>query len=245
MTSCKVRYLIFFQYYGSKYSGVTKTPPHQPGQGVQNYLEDAIRRLRPVNEVCVSVSSRTDAGVHALCNSAHLDLQRRGDLPPFPEEVLTDAINYHLKPEPIRDLDIEAMQAAGMVLLGQHDFSTFRALNSDTPFKSPVKTLLRAEVTVGQDSFTPHSFRRGMRCWELTFQSRSFLYKQVRRMTGAMVAVGLGRLTLSRLQELLEARDSLAFPQNMSAPPDGLFLKRVDYEDSDLSSCSRDLEIKP
>ncbi|MBN3301357.1 PUSL1 protein, partial [Amia calva] len=243
---------------------------------------DAIRRLRPVNEVCVSVSSRTDAGVHALCNSAHLDLQRRGDLPPFPEEVLTDAINYHLKPEPIRvikacrvpedfharyqatgrtylyrlmtgvshhaqlpvfesrlcwplrhaDLDIEAMQAAGMVLLGQHDFSTFRALNSDTPFKSPVKTLLRAEVTVGQDSFTPHSFRRGMRCWELTFQSRSFLYKQVRRMTGAMVAVGLGRLTLSRLQELLEARDSLAFPQNMSAPPDGLFLKRVDYEDS-------------
>ncbi|KAK3536924.1 hypothetical protein QTP86_027069 [Hemibagrus guttatus] len=101
-SSAVTRYLIFFQYLGTKYSGVMKAPAHQPLQGVQNHLENAVRKLKPVNEVSVSISSRTDTGVHALCNSAHLDIQRRGDKPPFTEQVLTDALNFLLKPEPIR-----------------------------------------------------------------------------------------------------------------------------------------------
>lgn len=64
--------------------------------------QNAIRGLKPVNGVSLSISSRTDSGVHALCNSAHLDIQRRGDKPPFTEQVLTDALNFYLKPEPIR-----------------------------------------------------------------------------------------------------------------------------------------------
>ncbi|XP_041129131.1 tRNA pseudouridine synthase-like 1 [Polyodon spathula] len=283
MTS-NVRYLIFFQYFGTKYSGVMKTPTHQNILGVQNYLEEAVRKLRPANEVTVSVSSRTDSGVHALCNSAHVDIQRKSGKPPFTERLLVDALNYHLKPEPISILkayrvaddfharycalsrtyvyrlitgarhysqlpvferslcwavhedhfNVTALQEAAKLLLGTHDFSTFRSLNSETPFKSPIKTLLQAEVCSGAGSFSQHPFHRHMQYWDLTFRSRSFLYKQVRRMTGALVAVGQGRLSPSEMKDLLEARDSLAYPQNMMAPPDGLFLQKVEYEETDL-----------
>lgn len=51
-------------------------------------------------------------------------------------------------------------------------------------------------------------------------------------MTGALVAVGKGRLSVPQLKEVLEARDSLAYPQGLGAPAHGLFLTRVDYGDS-------------
>uniref|UniRef100_A0A671N8L0 tRNA pseudouridine synthase n=1 Tax=Sinocyclocheilus anshuiensis TaxID=1608454 RepID=A0A671N8L0_9TELE len=92
-------------------------------------------------------------------------------------------------------LSIDAM------LLGTHDFSTFRALSSETPFKSPVKTQLEPAV-----SFSQRRFHRDI---QLTFKSRYFLYRLVQRMTGALVVVGQGRLSVSQIQELLEARDSL------------------------------------
>ncbi|XP_051532417.1 tRNA pseudouridine synthase-like 1 [Myxocyprinus asiaticus] len=278
------RYLIFFQYAGTKYSGVMKAPDHQAVEGVQNHLEKAVRKLKPVNEVSLAISSRTDSGVHALCNSAHVDIQRRGDKPPLLEQDLIDALNFHLKSEPIRitrayrvhwdfharyraisrtyvyrfamglrhhtempiterdlcwalqdtRLNINAMQEATALLLGTHDFSTFRALNSETTFKNPVKTLDLAHLEPGL-SFSQRHFHRDIQFWELTFKSRSFLYRQVRRITGALVAVGQGRLSIHQIQELLEARDSLAFPKNMTAPAHGLFLTNVGYRDADLS----------
>ncbi|XP_028663573.2 tRNA pseudouridine synthase-like 1 isoform X1 [Erpetoichthys calabaricus] len=280
MCSSKARYLIFFQYFGTKYSGVMKAPIHQNVLGVQNYLEDALRKLRPVNEIAVFISSRTDSGVHALQNSAHVEIQRKEGNMPFSEQVLVDALNYHLQSEPIsiikafrvpdtfharycalsrtylyrfvtgvthhsqipvfernlcwalptQHFSTEAVQDAAQLLKGTHDFSTFRSLNSETPFRSPVKTLQEVTVAPVESSFSRHYCHQHMQYWELTFQSKSFLYKQVRRMTGALVAVGQGRLTPKQLQDLLDVRNSLAFPQNMIAPPDGLFLKEVKYE---------------
>lgn len=64
--------------------------------------QEAIGRLRPLNPVSLSVSSRTDKGVHALSNSAHFDLLRKNDKPPFPEDLLVQALNFHLKSEDIR-----------------------------------------------------------------------------------------------------------------------------------------------
>lgn len=55
---------------------------------------------------------------------------------------------------------------------------------------------------------------------------------QVRRMTGALVAVGRARLSVPQLKEILEARDSLAYPEGLAAPAHGLFLTRVDYRDT-------------
>ncbi|XP_073681674.1 tRNA pseudouridine synthase-like 1 [Garra rufa] len=281
MQNSAARYLIFFQYAGTKYSGVMKTPVDKAVEGIGNHLESAVRKLKPVNEVSVVISSRTDTGVHALCNSAHVDIRRRGDKPPLLEQDLLNALNFNLKPEPIRitrvyrvhsdfharygavsrtylyrlavglrrysempvmekdlcwalrdtRLNIDAMQEAATLLLGTQDFSTFRALSSDAPFKNPVKTLEKAQLEPGV-SFTQRHFHRDIQFWELTFKSRSFLYRQVRRMTGALVAVGQGRLSVSQIQELLEARDSLAFPQNLMAPAHGLFLTHVQYRDS-------------
>ncbi|XP_030584862.1 tRNA pseudouridine synthase-like 1 isoform X2 [Archocentrus centrarchus] len=280
----KARYLVFFQYIGTKYCGAVKVPPHQLGKkGVQDHLENAIQRLRPDNPVSLSVSSRTDTGVHALSNSAHFDLRRKNDKLPFTEDILVQALNYHLRTEQIRitrahrvphdfharfcaqsrtyvyrialgishhsllpitdcdlcwslrntELNMDAMHEAAALLVGTHDFSSFRAVNSDMPFKNPVKTLDVVTIQPG-NSFAHAHFHREMPFWELTFTSKSFLYKQVRRLTGAMVAVGQGLLSVAQLKKLLEARDSLAYPQGMAAPAHGLFLTRVDYRDTDL-----------
>ncbi|XP_037628736.1 tRNA pseudouridine synthase-like 1 isoform X2 [Sebastes umbrosus] len=278
------RYLIFVQYIGTKYSGVVKVPPHELiKKGVQDHLEEAIKRLRPLNPVSLTVSSRTDTGVHALSNSAHFDLQRKNDKPPFTEDILVEALNFHLRAEQIRitrahrvpddfharfraqsrtyvyrialgmshhslfpltdrdlcwnlcdtKLDVGAMREAAVLLVGTRDFSSFRAVSSEMHFKNPVKTLDTISVQPGS-SFVHTHFHRKIPFWELTFTSRSFLYKQVRRMTGALVAVGRGRLSVAQLKDILEARDSLAYPQGLAAPAHGLFLTRVDYREADL-----------
>ncbi|MEQ2236114.1 hypothetical protein ILYODFUR_009126, partial [Ilyodon furcidens] len=131
------------------------------------------------------------------------------------------------------ELDIDAMREAAALLVGTHDFSSFRAVNSDMPFKSPVKTMDVVAIQPGS-SFAHSHFHREMQFWELTFKSRSFLYKQVRRMTGALVAAGQGLLSVSQVKQILDSRDTLAYPQGVVAPAQGLFLKSVDYEESDL-----------
>ncbi|XP_026878871.1 tRNA pseudouridine synthase-like 1 isoform X4 [Electrophorus electricus] len=220
MQQSGTRYLIFFQYIGSKYSGVMKAPSHQPVEGVQNYLENAVGKLKPLNGPSVSISSRTDTGVHALSNSAHLDIVRKEGKPPFTEQLLIDALNFHLQPEPIRitrayrvrgdfharyravsrtyiyrlatgvqhhtelpvtekdlcwalgntELNADAMREAGAMLSGTHDFSTFRAMSTDAPYRNPVKTLELVQVQPGL-SFSQRHFHRDLQFWELTFKS--------------------------------------------------------------------------
>ncbi|KAM4651791.1 tRNA pseudouridine synthase-like 1 [Discoglossus pictus] len=282
MTSSKVRYLIFFQYFGTRYSGVMETPTSQSVLGVQNYLEMAAQKLRPVGNVKFYISSRTDTGVHAICNSAHVDIERAAGKPPFSETLLVQALNHHLKPEPIcilkavcvndnfharfdalsrtyvyrivtgcshvelpvferhlcwvprgGNLNIPAIQEAGKLMLGTHNFSAFRSANSENVFKSPIKTLLRADVTPSSTHWTHHLPWRDLQFLDFTFKSKSFLYKQVRRMTGALVAVGQGRLTPQDIKDLLVTEDPNAFSSNAIAPPDGLFLKEVEYDGLD------------
>ncbi|XP_010862922.2 tRNA pseudouridine synthase-like 1 isoform X3 [Esox lucius] len=244
MPSDSARYLIFFQYLGTRYSGVMKAPPHQAVKGVQNYLEEAVRRLRPANAISLHVSRVTHA--HRVHGAFHARFQavsrtyvyrlamgiRHHSCMPLTEDKLCWGIRSV-------DLDIGAMRDAAALLVGTHNFSSFRALNSETPYKDPVKTLDRASLEPG-DAFVRRHFHRGIQFWELTFRSRSFLYKQVRRMTGALVAVGQGKMSVYGVKELLEAQDSLAYPQNLTAPPDGLFLARVDYDPLDLPPHTQD-----
>jgi tRNA pseudouridine38-40 synthase len=110
-------------------------------------------------------------------------------------------------------LDAGAMHAAAQVLVGLHDFTTFRDVHCQS--KSPVKTLDAATVT-----------REGEEV-RLSFAARSFLHRQVRSMTGSLVEVGLGRWSAADLSEALEARDRAACGQ--VAPAEGLYLTGVDY----------------
>ncbi|XP_034536189.1 tRNA pseudouridine synthase-like 1 isoform X3 [Notolabrus celidotus] len=221
------RYLIFFQYIGTKYSGAVRVPPHQLAKkGVQNYLEDAIKRLKPLHPVSLTVSSRTDTGVHAFSNSAHFDLQRKNDMPPFPADVLVEAVNFHLGTEQIRVTHAQRVP---------DDFhARFRAQSRTYVYRIALGVPHYSLLPLTDRDLCWSLRQTKISFWELTFRSRSFLYKQVRRMTGALVAVGQGRLSVPQLKEILAARDSLAYPQGLAAPAHGLFLTRVEYREEDL-----------
>ncbi|KAG7494888.1 tRNA pseudouridine synthase-like 1 [Solea senegalensis] len=224
MHSC-TRYLIFFQYIGTKYSGAAKV--HQQHKtGVLDHLEDAVRKLKPLNPVSLTISSRTDSGVHALSNSAHFDIQRTNNKPPFTEDILVEALNYHLETEQIR------ITHAHRVPDNFH--ARFRAISRTYVYRIALG-LSRPCLLPLTDHKLCWSLRNtDIPMWELTFRSRSFLYRQVRRMTGALVAVGRGQLSVTQLKDLLEAQDPLAYQPGMAAPAHGLFLTRVDYRDADM-----------
>lgn len=116
---------------------------------------------------------------------------------------------WHVK----KPLDAEAMHAAAQVLVGHHDFTTFRDLGCQA--RSPVKTLDEVTVT-----------RHGEEV-RLTFASRSFLHRQVRSMTGTLAEVGVGRWTAEDVRAALEARDRRAC--GPVAPACGLYLTGVEY----------------
>jgi tRNA pseudouridine38-40 synthase len=117
---------------------------------------------------------------------------------------------WHVK----NPLDAGAMHAAAQILVGHHDFTTFRDVACQA--KSPVKTLDVAKVTREGDEVV------------LVFEARSFLHRQVRSMTGSIAEVGLGRWTAEDLRAALEAKDRRACGQ--VAPADGLYLTGVSYE---------------
>jgi tRNA pseudouridine38-40 synthase len=112
-----------------------------------------------------------------------------------------------------RHLDAAAMQAAAQRLVGQHDFTTFRA--AECQAKSPVKTLDKLHVErAGEDI-------------RIVAEARSFLHHQVRSMVGSLVLVGEGKWSSDMLAGALAARDRSAC--GPVAPPDGLYLVRVEY----------------
>lgn len=116
---------------------------------------------------------------------------------------------WHVK----KPLDAEAMHAASQVLVGHHDFTTFRDLACQA--KSPMKTLDEAIVRrVGEEV-------------HLTFRSRSFLHRQVRSMTGTLAEVGAGRWSRDDVKAALDARDRKAC--GPVAPAHGLYLTGVSY----------------
>ena len=113
----------------------------------------------------------------------------------------------------IQPLDAAIMQAAAQVLIGHHDFTTFRSTECQAP--SPMKTLDRLAVS-----------RHGEEV-RIEASARSFLHNQVRSMVGSLKLVGDGKWTANDLQQALEARDRSAC--GPVAPSCGLYLMKVDY----------------
>jgi tRNA pseudouridine38-40 synthase len=243
------RYRLLVEYDGRPYHGFQ-------AQGalasVQASLERAVKAFCG-EEPRVHTAGRTDAGVHATGQVAHMDLARD-----WPAETVRNALNAHLTPEPIsvleasvapegwharfsaterryryrilnrlsppaldrgrvwhvkKPLDAAAMHAAAQVLLGHHDFTTFRDLACQA--NSPMKTLDVASV------------RRDGEELVLEFASRSFLHRQVRSMAGSLAWVGVGRWSAEDLKAALDARDRQAC--GPVAPADGLYLTHVEY----------------
>jgi tRNA pseudouridine38-40 synthase len=247
------RYKLTVEYDGAPFVG---WQVQDNGLSVQGVLAAAIASFCG-GAIAVQGAGRTDAGVHARGQVAHVDLAKAWDT-----DTVRDAINAHLRPHPVavlaaelapddfdarfsavkrhylyrivnrradlalerqrawrigRPLDVAAMQAAARHLVGKHDFTTFRA--AECQAKSPVKTLDRLAVEHEGDEIRVHA------------SARSFLHTQVRSMVGSLALVGDGRWSPDDLARALAARDRTAC--GPVAPPDGLYLMRVDYAPRD------------
>lgn len=247
------RYLLRIEYDGSPYWGWQR---QDDGPTVQGVLETAAEKLNG-SPVIVYGAGRTDAGVHATGQAAHIDL--RDDIDP---RKVADALNAHLRPDPIAvlsaqavpdefharfnaterqyryiiinrragltidqgrawrvpyALDEDAMSAGAKLLVGKHDFSTFR--DTQCQSKTPVKTLDSLDVSRFADRI------------EVTCSARSFLHKQVRSMVGSLVELGRGFKDADWLADVLAACDRTRC--GPVAPPDGLYLEHVIYPELD------------
>ncbi|TCD02282.1 tRNA pseudouridine(38-40) synthase TruA [Erythrobacteraceae bacterium CFH 75059] len=113
-----------------------------------------------------------------------------------------------------RPLDVDEMNRAARLLVGRHDFTTFRSVHCQAA--SAVKTLDRLEVEQVGEEVHIHA------------AARSFLHHQVRSMTGCLVLAGQGRWSAQRVGEALAARDRRQL--GLNAPPHGLYFVAADYE---------------
>jgi len=246
------RYKLTIEYDGRPFVGWQM---QDNGPTVQGVLAAAVTAFSG-EEASVHGAGRTDAGVHALGQVGHLDLSKA-----WAAHTVRDALNAHLRPHPVaiiaaeevegtfdarfsaikrhylyriinrrpdltfergrawrigKPLNSTAMHTAAQRLVGRHDFTTFR--HAECQARSPVKTLDQLDV---------HRIRDDV---HIVAAARSFLHTQVRSMVGALALVGEGKWTVEDISEALEKRDRTACAP--VAPPDGLYLTRVDYPSS-------------
>lgn len=247
------RYRLTVEYAGTGYAGWQR----QPGlASIQGALETAVHAFC-AEEVSVFGAGRTDAGVHARGQVAHVDLSKD-----WPTDTVRGALNAHLgmaservvvldarkvapdfdarfsalrrhylyrilcRRSPLvleRDrawwvpveLDAPAMHEAAQVLVGRHDFTTFRAAQCQAT--SPVRTLDKLDVSVNPLDGAI----------EIRASAQSFLHNQIRSFAGTLKLVGAGKWTKQTVKEALEARDRKMC--GSVAPPGGLYFMAVDY----------------
>lgn len=243
------RYKLTLEYDGGPYVGWQR---QDNGPSVQAAVENAVAAFCG-EDARIHGAGRTDAGVHAEGQVAHVDIDKPADA-----DTVRDALNHFLREEPISvlavgvvdedfharfsasarhyryrilnrrpppalaegrvwwlpaPLDADAMADAAQALVGNHDFTSFRA--SICQAKSPVKTLHRLEVTRAAEEVVVEA------------SAPSFLHHQVRNIVGTLALVGEGKWCRADVETALAARDRAA--AGPTAPASGLCLVRVDY----------------
>ncbi|MCG6856867.1 MAG: tRNA pseudouridine(38-40) synthase TruA [Salaquimonas sp.] len=246
------RYRLTIEYEGSAYAGWQR---QESLMTVQQALEEAVEQFTH-EQVRFNAAGRTDAGVHASGQVAHFDLEKEWDTdkvceamngilkvndhaiaiidciiasPDFDARFSAKRRHYRyrivnrraplalergLAWHVFKPLDVAAMHEAAQRLVGHHDFTTFRDANCQA--KSPMKTLDVLDVVKADNEHI-----------DVIANSRSFLHSQVRSMVGSLKLVGEGKWIADDLAAVLEARNRKAC--GPVAPPDGLYLEKVDY----------------
>jgi tRNA pseudouridine38-40 synthase len=243
------RYKLIVEYDGAPFCGWQTQADQLTVQGV---LTTALEALSG-EKTLVQGAGRTDAGVHARGQVAHVDFAKDWDT-----DTVRDGLNAHLRPHPVAVLSAERVGDdfnARMSAVKRHYL--YRIVNRRPDLTFDLKYAWRvarpldaaamhdaAQRLVGNHDFTTFRstecqanspvktldqldvVRDGLDVLVHT-SARSFLHNQVRSMVGSLVMVGAGNWSADDLSQALAARDRTACGQ--VAPPDGLYLMKVDY----------------
>jgi tRNA pseudouridine38-40 synthase len=235
-------------YDGTRFVGWQR---QAEGESIQGLLEDALAKFEG-GPVTVHGAGRTDAGVHALAQTASAQVTCRHDVATLtralnahlPEDVRVTSVEeaaadfharfsarsktyrYRIRNTPLADpfdrayvwhipepLDVAAMREAAAAIVGTHDFAALQSAGSDT--RGTVRTVSRSEL----------SDTAGLLTYEIS--GDGFLRHMVRTVIGTLVDIGRGWRPSSNMASLL--RGASRGDAGPTAPPQGLFLVRVDY----------------
>lgn len=250
----KKTYKMLIAYDGTNYCGWQVQPN---GISIQELIQKAMSVILR-QEVTIVASGRTDAGVHARGQVAHFHSDVPFDLYRFhgslnallPVDIRILAIveapahfhaqyspigkiyYYHLHLDRVQDpfrrlyslhvreqISLDLLQEAAKVFIGTHDFTSFaNEAHLGSASRDPVRTLRRLDI-IDQPG--------GVR---LEFEADGFLYKMVRNIVGTLVEAAAGKHTVPDLNVMLAAKDRKKAGQ--AAPPHGLFLMHVIYDDT-------------
>lgn len=244
------RFRCICAYEGTDYHGWQSQPSKLAVQDIiENVLQQIIKK-----EIRVHGCSRTDSGVHARGQLFHIDLDwshntdallkaMRTKLPPsikinsiekvahdFHARFSTKGKRYQYQfylgqPDPFiqryawgvyQTLDIEKMKVAAQFFVGEKNFRALAATHKQEQDENPIKHIWTCELSERQDSLLI-----------LTVEGSGFLYKMVRSIAGCLVEVGVGRLPLARLEEILLSHKRTK--EIVTAPAQGLILDKIHY----------------
>lgn len=243
------RYKLTIEYDGMPFVG---WQVQENGVSIQGVLTQAIAAFCG-ETASIHGAGRTDAGVHALGQVAHLDLARAWDT-----DTIRDAVNFHLRPQPVAVLAAETVpddfNARFSAVRRHYRYRIVNrradlALDGNRAWRVPRPLDVGAMRDAARHLVGRHDFTtfRASECQanspvktldaldvaragdEVTIvtSARSFLHNQVRSMVGSLVMVGDGKWTADDLAAALAARDRAAC--GPVAPPHGLYLVKVDY----------------
>lgn len=244
------RYKLIVEYHGGDFAGWQR---QEGAPSVQQVLEKAAEAIDGA-PVTVIGAGRTDAGVHALGQVAHLDLAK-----PIRADKVRDALNAHLRPHPVAVLQAEdadpdfhaRFDATGRtylyrILNRRPDLALDRGRAWRIPQPLDHEAIYRAaQALVGRHDFSTFrdsqcqadspvktldsmTIKRSGEEIVITCTARSFLHRQVRSMVGSLVEVGRGKESEGWIAQILKAADrTLCGPV---APAEGLYLVSVSYD---------------
>ena len=243
------RYKLTIEYDGTPFVG---WQVQDNGPSVQGVLTEAIAAFTG-ERVVVAGAGRTDAGVHALGQVAHVDLAKDWD-----GDTVRDAVNFHLRPQPIAVLTAEQVaenfdarfsatkrhylyrivnRRADLALDQNRAWRVPRPLDGDAMHAAAQKLVGRHDFTTFRaaecqakspvKTLDQLDVKRDGDEVRISATARSFLHHQVRSMVGSLVHVGEGKWSAEDLAAALAARDRTRCGQ--VAPPQGLYLVRVEY----------------
>lgn len=246
------RFKLFLEYEGTRYSGWQKQPN---ARTIQGELIKACEKIFGEDFIDLQGSGRTDSGVHALCQVAHLDAKtvlapeiiklKLNDFLPHDINILEvekTKKNFHARHDVksrsyiyqisrrrtafgknfvwwIKDkLDFNSMVNVSKLFSGMHDFVSF---SDDDPEEKSTKVLIENIQLKEEDDMIL-----------IRIIGSHFIWKMVRRIVGVLVEVGRGKKSQADIIYYLENKSDE--PARFTAPPSGLFLEKVFYEEDEI-----------